>query len=690
MSLDYFHSCDFCSDYIIDVDGTLYNGKATQKPRAANEIFLLSNTHLSDVRRGASAKCDFCEWLILQWTLSNPGTYHRLLDREDTVLLYATTHNTSGSPQCLIRTHAPIDVFTPEGDVADKFIWNRPINPRIGSPENCTQAQSWLQTCLKSHPSCPKPSYTFMPKRVLRISSDASCTSYAVRISVDNPPAPYVALSYCWGGDQPYKTTKARIDSGQFDLTWEKLPKTIQDAVQFTLSLGMEYLWVDAFCIIQDDDGDFALQMAEVPSIYARSVVTIGASRAATASQGFLAEVNLATDTHLRLGTVFITCIPKSRLQEPIHYRAWTMQEFYLPVGLLQFESYQLRWQCCHSNTQLGFAEQAFADGWKRGNNPNDLEQEPAYHFAHHKKIFDEYAEMGMATVERQDFARSSWESLIQVYTSRRLAYAGDRSGSKWAASGMAEAWATIIHDDYLAGHWRKSLPSGLLWHIMNAGNIDIPSENQTVQLGRRLNEFLGPSWSWTSVLGRVNFLYAGASRNDTRLILLAESVKLTEPKARYGAVKYGYLTAQGRLQEALYYGSFSGKELVARLERLPSDGIDSSLVITKAFPDAIEPEFLPSAEQKQRDPIPVQLLEVGHCVNSGQRGPVGLILRRALAPTFVDSEYPVCKRLGMFHINAKAIKKRPPPFDESGWNTRTGLELSWFNTCESKVITII
>ncbi|KAI0528395.1 HET-domain-containing protein [Xylaria digitata] len=723
MSLEDYHSCDSCSRYIVDVDGTLYNGRFNAKSSLANEIFLFSNMRLSDVRRGASAKCEFCKWLVSQWILSDPGTYHHLLDREDTVLLYAITYSqylldrfpideidffglwdgkkleTSGSPQCLIRTTAPIDVFTPEGDAADKFIWNRPINPKIGSPESIARARSWLQTCVESHPSCPKPSYTFMPKRVLQISLDASCTTYAVRISVDQPPAPYVALSYCWGGDQPYKTTKARMESGQFDLTWEKIPKTIQDAVKITLSLGIQYLWIDAFCIIQDDDGDFALQMADVPSIYTRSVVTIGASRAATASQGFLDETNLTKDTTLavrlpfqcpggKLGTIFITCIPKSRLQEPINYRAWTMQEFYLPIRLLEFGSYQLLWHCCHSYEQRGFAEQGFADGWKRGNNPNDSEEEPAWNHGRTKNFFAEYAEMGMPTAERQNIALQYWDSLIPVYTSRRLALAEDRP---WAASGMAESWATIIQDDYRAGHWRKSLPSGLLWHIMtDAGVMNSASEDEVPHLGHRLKKFLGPSWSWTSVLGRANFLYAKAARQDTRLVLLDVRVELTEPKARYGAVKYGYITVQGRLREALYYGSFSEKGMVARLERLPSDGVDSNLVITKALPDAIEPEFLPSPQQEHPDPISVQLLEVGNCISFGKRGPAGLILRQASTSIPIDSEYPIFKRLGMFHINEKASKQRPQQFAQKEWDKKTGLELSWFDMCESRVITII
>ncbi|KAI1276232.1 heterokaryon incompatibility protein-domain-containing protein [Xylaria sp. FL0933] len=712
-SLEDYHSCSFCSDYIFDVDNSFCHSEIKPQSKEENEIFLYSNLSLSDVRKGSSANCDFCRWLLSQWTLFDPGTYRNLSEQEDKCLLYAATYSSSlltrfpideiaffglwdgkrpessDSPNCLIRTNAPIDILTPEGDAADEFIWNRPINTKIGSPENLARARSWLQTCLKSHPTCPKPSATFMPKRVLHISLGASHVPYGVRICVDEIPAPYVALSYCWGGDQSYKTTKARIQSGQFDLSWERLSKTVQDAIKVSFALGVEYIWVDAFCIVQDDEGDFALQMAEVPSIYTNSIVTITASRAATASQGFLHEINFNNDALLavrlpfrcpdgKLGNAYITSIPTSRNTEPIHYRAWTYQEFYLPARLLQFGSCQLRWQCWVSKMQPGFA-----DGWKRGYNPDDSRLEIAWTRPDTQDLFSEYAKMGMPHAERQEIAFGHWLSFIPIYTSRTIAYAGDRP---WAASGMAEAWDTIIQDDYLAGHWRRSLPSSLLWHIMTSPGMS--RVDGLPQLGHRLKEYLAPSWSWTSVLGPANFLYARAARNDTKLVLLDVSVELTEAKARYGAVKHGYITVQGKLREALYYGTVSEKGTEFRLERLPSKDLARNLVITKPFPDAIEPEFLASSQQANPDPIQVNLLEVGRCVASGKRGPVGLILREISRPG--GAEHPVFKRLGIFHIDEKASKRRLAQFTPEEWDSRTNSELRWFDDCDLETLTIL
>jgi hypothetical protein len=54
---------------------------------------------------------------------------------------------------------------------------------------------------------------------------------------------PYIALSYCWGEiGHNGKTTKENIASNMQRLDIKNLPQTIQDAIQFTWLLGVEYL----------------------------------------------------------------------------------------------------------------------------------------------------------------------------------------------------------------------------------------------------------------------------------------------------------------------------------------------------------------------------------------------------------------------------------------------------------------
>jgi hypothetical protein len=62
----------------------------------------------------------------------------------------------------------------------------------------------------------------------------------------------YVALSYAWGSSYDFaKTTASNLNNITRCLPWDKLAKTIQDAIIFTRKLSIRYLWVNALCILQ-------------------------------------------------------------------------------------------------------------------------------------------------------------------------------------------------------------------------------------------------------------------------------------------------------------------------------------------------------------------------------------------------------------------------------------------------------
>ena len=141
-SLVKYHSCGFCSPYILSISNDCYRSKFKPQSKVANEMFLFSNVTLREIRKGSSANCRFYEWLVSQWRFCNEQKYDALLAQEDVLLLYATTYcvdllthlpideinhfglwdgktlGSSSSPECLIRTCASIDVLTPEGQFA--------------------------------------------------------------------------------------------------------------------------------------------------------------------------------------------------------------------------------------------------------------------------------------------------------------------------------------------------------------------------------------------------------------------------------------------------------------------------------------------------------------------------------------------------------------------------------------------
>ena len=69
---------------------------------------------------------------------------------------------------------------------------------------------------------------------------------------------------------------------------YERIPKTLKDAVFLTRRLGLRYLWADCLCIIQGDREDWIRESAQMGLIYSRAFITINAARAQNCDEGFL------------------------------------------------------------------------------------------------------------------------------------------------------------------------------------------------------------------------------------------------------------------------------------------------------------------------------------------------------------------------------------------------------------------
>lgn len=171
---------------------------------------------------------------------------------------------------------------------------------------------------------------------------------------------PYVALSYCWGGDQEkIKTTEANILERLQNIQFNSLPQTIKDAIIVTRELGYKYIWVDALCIVQDNDDDRTMEVSKMSLVYSGASLVISTAMADNSEQGFLQERDLVQS----YGTVFElpfqvdreqgkTCIllhensVQNRNVENIDKRGWTLQEHKLAYCLLRYGSNQIEWTC--------------------------------------------------------------------------------------------------------------------------------------------------------------------------------------------------------------------------------------------------------------------------------------------------------------------------------------------------------
>ncbi|KAF2622255.1 hypothetical protein BU25DRAFT_297426, partial [Macroventuria anomochaeta] len=98
----------------------------------------------------------------------------------------------------------------------------------------------------------------------------------------------HAALSYCWEGDQEVNLTKPILTLWRSEILFYNLPQTIKDALWVTAELGLQYLWVDAFCIIQDEDADKNKELARMSDVYSEAYITLLAARSPKGQDGFL------------------------------------------------------------------------------------------------------------------------------------------------------------------------------------------------------------------------------------------------------------------------------------------------------------------------------------------------------------------------------------------------------------------
>jgi hypothetical protein len=147
--------------------------------------------------------------------------------------------------------------------------------------------------------------------------------------------ARYVTLSHCWGNAKPVQTVRQNLSQRQANITFAELPKTFQHAVELCQQLGIDYLWIDTLCIIQDSKDDWEIQSGEMGSIYYNSTLTVAAEDAFDSDGGMLlpadphTTVSLSQDFCNNRGQAYLR--PSSWY--PGHHTNWNMNMRERPDG---------------------------------------------------------------------------------------------------------------------------------------------------------------------------------------------------------------------------------------------------------------------------------------------------------------------------------------------------------------------
>jgi hypothetical protein len=358
--------------------------------------------------------------------------------------------------------------------------------------EICSLVRLWLQECSSVHTKsvhervvepCPPDVDEQLPTRILRVSG--SCESPSIRLLETNSlRGRYYALSHCWGpaDKRPMMTTKENLQNHLSDIPFDQLPKTFQDAVMLTLSLGVEFLWIDSLCVIQHDAEDWKSEAKKMGMVYRNASLVIAAGGAEDSTKGLgiterqqqqIIKAPYVVDG-ISKGTFNIALMRESYMnwptEGPLRKRAWAFQEWHLARRLVVFMPSSVTWSCV--GTTLG----------ERGSGA---------HF-----WFEE---------------KTSWLDLLTTYSSRALTYPSDRL---YALHGIVTHLQdtqphrfTKYHFDH--GVWENELIDQLLWwrHV---------KETEDNSAATTLNI---PSWSWAAT-GYSKAWYPAFGKDKARRVL--------------------------------------------------------------------------------------------------------------------------------------------------------------------------
>jgi len=135
------------------------------------------------------------------------------------------------------------------GDLASAHIKRRPVDKDPNSRATYTKIKSWINECKTSHAKCQWSGRDEAASRLINVGLSGSTQEPHV-VLTEGRVFKYLALSYCWGTKQPVVTKEKNLNDHLRSLPISMLPYTIRDAITITRRLGVEYLWVDALCIV--------------------------------------------------------------------------------------------------------------------------------------------------------------------------------------------------------------------------------------------------------------------------------------------------------------------------------------------------------------------------------------------------------------------------------------------------------
>jgi hypothetical protein len=376
--------------------------------------------------------------------------------------------NSDGGAYAQRWFHSSPELTLLVGKYGDRAIWcnTEPVTFEDRFPV----LKSWVDECMSSHKLCsskPKP----LPSRLLYVGcSDDGDKLHLVQCGAQLDY--YAALSHCWGSNKGIlRTTTATLPDYLQFIDSNQLSKTFRDALHVTRRLGLEYLWIDSLCIIQDDEEDRQRESSKMAAVFSDAFITIAATASPDSSGGCLfprapakhikvdypepGEGNAKSSNSVTFAQ-FSALESKSLYESPLYPRGWVLQEMVLSSRVIHFAQDQLFWHCRSRIT----SEDGFFDAL----------------------LASTYFDLSSTTS-----AHKSWWTWIEDFSNRDLTKASDKFA---ALAGLTKSFQNTTGSEPVAGLWKGDLHFGLVW---------CAGEQAT-----RSSAIGIPTWPWASINGPV------------------------------------------------------------------------------------------------------------------------------------------------------------------------------------------
>jgi hypothetical protein len=261
--------------------------------------------------------------------------------------------------------------------VSGDILGNVDLGLHSWSVAHFDRIRTWHTNCRMKHPKCNETlsgtrkfdcEDSELPTRYLEIvAGNESCTDQSglrfVLREACGQRGRYIALSHRWSeASKIAMTTKAnylcrvgKCSHRSPCATWHcgALTELFGDASRFAVNLGINKIWIDSICIIQDDLDDWKVQSVKMAEYYQFAWLTIAATDATLSRDDLrprnkpkLARLPYRDTKGQQQGYFYLQAVNHKAISSDYHEqvsnssllkRGWVCQEWYLSRRILSF-----------------------------------------------------------------------------------------------------------------------------------------------------------------------------------------------------------------------------------------------------------------------------------------------------------------------------------------------------------------